>query len=71
MTRIIDGKGHRYGWREALIYPSEFNLEPKRELVRPIKMWSSSAWVSRQLLMWDGSAWVDKKVKQWTGATWV
>lgn len=24
MAKIIDGQGHRYGWREALIYPSEY-----------------------------------------------
>lgn len=24
MTKLIEGQGHRYGWREALVLPSEF-----------------------------------------------
>ena len=69
MAKLIDGQGHRYGWREALIYPSEF-FEASSG-VTEFKVWNGSAWVVKPTKVWNGSAWVTKPVKQWSGSAWV
>ena len=71
MAKLIDGQGHRYGWREALIYPSEFFEQPPPAGGSGLKVWSGSAWDVKPVKVWNGSAWVIKPLKRWSGTAWV
>ena len=69
MTKIVAIGGQRYGWRESLIYPSEFFDVP---VVggNKLKIWTGSAWAVKPLKYWTGSAWVVKPIKMWNGTAW-
>lgn len=69
MAKIIDGQGHRYGWREALVLPSEFFEQPASG-GSGLKVWTGAAWVVKPVKVWNGSAWVVKSLKRWTGSAW-
>jgi hypothetical protein len=70
MAKLIDGQGHRYGWREALIYPAEF-FEPAPSVGVGLKVWDGSAWTVKPVKYWTGSAWVTKPIKRWSGSAWL
>lgn len=70
MAKLIESKGHRYGWRQSLVLPGEFFTQSVGIGGR-LKVWTGAQWVAKPVKVWDGQAWVVKQLKGWGGAGWL
>lgn len=62
--------GSRYGWRGALVFPSDYFDTAPPVSGGPLKYWTGSAWVGKPVKYWNGSAWVAGVMKWWDGSAW-
>lgn len=70
MAKLIESKGHRYGWRQSLVLPGEFFTQSVGMGGR-LKVWTGAQWALKPVKVWDGQAWVVKQLKGWGGAGWL
>ena len=63
MAKLIESKGHRYGWRAALIMPGEYFDQAPSAAPSSVKVWNGSQWVEKPVKLWTGSGWAIRQVK--------